>query len=139
MRGDGVGDAEHVLDPVDLRDLIGHARDLRDRRGCEDVPRPDADHRHVVAPEDGAGLGVVLDLGVARRQHALERALDAELERVEAQHRGHEQVREHDGERVTGEPPREGVHEKRAIIAPARPQASGSLRHARLHPPRGRQ
>src|SRR5207249_1423281 len=77
-------------------------------------------HRDVVAPEDGARRGVVFDPGVARRQHALERALDPDLERVEAQHRGHGHVRRHDRERVTREPPREGVH-GRADYSPVPP------------------
>ena len=127
-RVDDVRDAEHALHARDLRERVGHAGNLQDGRGGEHVVGADADHPHVVAPEDRTGGVVVRNLRVARGQHALERILDADVERVEPQHHRHGHVGDHDGRRVTREPPREGLHEDEGFIStlPARAQGSST-------------
>src|SRR5438477_151199 len=87
-RVDDVRDAQRALHTGGLRERVGHAGDLLDRRGGEHVVGADADHPHVVAPEERPGGVVVRDLRVARGQHALERVLDPDVDRVEPQHRG---------------------------------------------------
>jgi hypothetical protein len=109
-RVDDVGDAEDLRDPVDLPELVRDARDLLDRRGREDVVGDDADHADVVAAEEAADFVVVRDLGVARGEHALEGALDADVERVGAERERHQDVRDDDRERVADEPSRESLH-----------------------------
>src|SRR5262249_61645121 len=102
---------------------------LLHRRRGEDAVGTDAHHPHVVATEDGADAGVVLHLRVPAREHALERVLDADVERREAQEHGDDEVRHHDGERVADEPAGEGVHAEGAdYIDPPHPGARCSTR-----------
>ena len=120
---DRIGDAEDALDPLDPAERVRHARDLLDRRRGEDVVGADAHHAHVVTAEDGPSARVVLHLRVPARQHALERALDTHVKRKEAEDRGHDEVRDHDGERMPHEPPGEGVHGKGGgLYRPAPPR-----------------
>ena len=121
-RVDGIGDAQHPLDAGDPAERVGDAGDLLDGGGREDVVGADPDHPDVVAAEGGADPRVVLDLGVARRQDALERALDPDAERVDAEHRGDEQVRRYEQDRVADEPPREAGHARRARKSPRPPR-----------------
>src|SRR5262249_9228495 len=68
-------------------------------------------------------------LRVPAREHALERVLDADVERREAQEHGDDEVRHHDGERVADEPAGEGVHaEGEDYIDPPHPGARCSTR-----------
>src|SRR6266478_1678490 len=66
--------ADDVFAPSTILKIarVTDALDLQDGRGGEHVVGADADHSHVVAPEERPGGVVVRDLGVARGQHALE-------------------------------------------------------------------
>jgi hypothetical protein len=109
-RVDDVGDAEDLRHALDLRELVRDVGDLLDRRRREDVVGQDPDHADVVAAEEPPDLVVVGDLRVVRGQHALERALDADLQRVDAERDRDQEVRDHDRERASNEPARESLH-----------------------------
>jgi hypothetical protein len=123
-RVDRVRDADHLDDAGKLRELVREPRDLLERRLRENVLAglgEDADDRDVVAPERLPDLFVVGDLGVVRRDHRLDAALDPDFEREEPEQQGDREVSRDDEERVANEPPREGIHRCADLIGgPAR-------------------
>src|SRR5262249_38574276 len=99
---------------------------LLERRRREQIVRQHPDDAHVVAAEELADLVVEGDVGIARRQDALERALEAHLHGEEAEDGRHEQRRGDDPAPMPHPPGGAAIHERRHYTEAPDPIASAS-------------
>src|SRR5262249_17329076 len=89
----GVGQREDSLPALELLERDRDAVYLLERRWREQVVGAKPDHDNVVAPEGLADLLVVGDVRIMSWLHQLERALESDMPRVEAEPEGQQQRR----------------------------------------------